>query len=1349
MSVTGRRTKELFVAALEHEDGMARQAFLDRECTDDIELRKRLDVLLQAHDAPASVLSRPFAEIMPETLGPLPTAPMPRPSEASGLVFAGRYKLIEEIGTGGMGTVWMAQQQEPVKRLVALKLIKPGMDSSAVLARFEAERQALALMDHVNIAKVLDAGAAETGRPYFVMDLVRGAPITTYCDEHQLTPRQRLELFIPVCRAVQHAHQKGIIHRDLKPSNVLVALYDGKPVPKVIDFGVAKAAGQSLTERTLVTGFGNIVGTLEYMSPEQAELNQLDIDTRSDIYSLGVLLYELLTGSPPFCRKELNKTGMLEMLRVIRQQEPSKPSTRLSTAEGLPILAAKRGTEPAKLTKLLRGELDWIVMKALEKERGRRYETANGLAQDLSRYLADEPVQACPPSAAYRLRKFVRRNKGPATAAALVLMALVAGIIGTTWGMLRATDAEAAAMSETNQKEIALLDKEAALADAKEKLLLALVDRARAARTSGRVGQRYEALKAIRAAAQIRVTPELRTEAIAVLVLPDVEVAQEWEGWTDESVGVNFDGAMERYARLDKRGGVTVCRRHAEREEILTRLPPHGKPQFGGPWMSPDGRFVAFAHSWIDAGIFGGVGVWKLDGNSPTMLLDEPAGVCESALAFHPSGRQLAVGHADKSVSVYDLPTGRRLHHLVVSASPHALAFHQSERRLAVAAGNAVWLFDTDTGRELATLRHASARTRSVAWRPDGRRVAAGCNDGTIHVWDIETGAEVMAPWHHGDAGLRIAFNPAGDRLVSVGWGQQTWLWDAAAGQPLLKMPGNIGLQFNREGDLVGYSIRGNRLQLWQVACGREMGTLRGWTETGQRTIRAPVVHGDGQTVAAASDGALHFFDLGAREQLASVRMPHHQTDAPLFFHAPRRSSGPKGAGAEAVPGGWVTGGLSGLLLWPTRADPARPGSLSIGPPQPLDPDLQSRFTEGASASSDGRVVAAPDGRFVTVVHREQPGRRLKLGPQFDVRFTAVSPDGRWVVTGSHWEDGRSNSSRVWDATSGQQIHELALVGSTMAEFSPDSRWLMTRTWGAARDSRLWEAGTWREVWRSDWGTFAFSPDSQLLAIGDVFGAVRLLETATGREVARLTGSEPMTYQPECFTPDGTRLIAYSSAGTLHVWDLRLIRRQLRELGLDWDWPELVPADPASQASHPRRVEVALGQLAKRDAPASNPTPEERARQAIERYSREIEANPDSAVACNNLAWAYLTAPEPLRNTKAAQPLAEKAVRLQPGSAVYRNTLGVAHYRAGRYREAIETLRPNLHGQQDWALAFDLYFLAMSHHGLGEAARARDYYDLAVRWTRAQRELSKSQLEELFAFRAETEALLEIGSKKD
>jgi serine/threonine protein kinase/tetratricopeptide (TPR) repeat protein len=442
VSVDFAKLQQIFHSTIEQHRPESWEAYLNEACAGDDELRNQVKLLLKAHVEAGSV---PGAAAN----GQDQTHSYQYPAEGTGTTI-GPYKLIEEIGEGGMGTVWMAQQIEPVKRLVALKVIKAGMDSRPVIARFEAERQALALMDHPNIAKVLDGGTTSTGRPYFVMDLVKGMPITKFCDSQHLTPRQRLELFIPICQAVQHAHQKGIIHRDLKPSNVLVALCEGKPVPKVIDFGVAKAAGQSLTDKTLVTGFGGIVGTLEYMSPEQADASQLDIDTRSDIYSLGVLLYELLAGSPPFSRKDLQSAGMVEMLRVIREQEPSKPSTKLSTAAGLPSLAASRGTEPEKLTKQLRGELDWIVMKSLEKDRNRRYETANGFAVDVQRYLADEPVTAGPPSAAYRFRKFARRNRVVLCAMGIVAVTLVAGTVVSVWQAVRATRAEGLADARLN-----------------------------------------------------------------------------------------------------------------------------------------------------------------------------------------------------------------------------------------------------------------------------------------------------------------------------------------------------------------------------------------------------------------------------------------------------------------------------------------------------------------------------------------------------------------------------------------------------------------------------------------------------------------------------------------------------------------------------------------------------------------------------------------------------------------------------------------------------------------------------------------------------------------------------------
>jgi serine/threonine protein kinase len=462
MNADPNHTKSIFLEAVEKHEPAQWPAFLDQACAGQPDLRQRVEVLLTAHREAGTAGHRAGAEDASPALLSVTGS-----NEQPGSVI-GPYKLLQQIGEGGMGTVFMAEQTQPVQRKVALKLIKPGMDTRQVIARFEAERQALALMEHPNIAKVFDAGTTDAGRPYFVMELVRGVPLTKYCDEHRLTPRQRLELFVPVCQAVQHAHQKGIIHRDLKPSNVLIAPYDGKPVVKVIDFGVAKATGQRLTERTLFTEFGAVLGTLEYMSPEQAELNNQDIDTRSDIYSLGALLYELLTGTTPLDRARLKKTAFADMLRIIRDEEPPKPSTRLSESKGsLPSISAQRQTEPAKLTKLVRGELDWIVMKALDKDRNRRYETANGFAMDVQRYLTDEPVQAFPPSASYRLRKFVRRNKRPFAAAVALATLLVLGIVGTSIGLAWALQAEheatLATEAEAEQRQDAETQRDRAL----------------------------------------------------------------------------------------------------------------------------------------------------------------------------------------------------------------------------------------------------------------------------------------------------------------------------------------------------------------------------------------------------------------------------------------------------------------------------------------------------------------------------------------------------------------------------------------------------------------------------------------------------------------------------------------------------------------------------------------------------------------------------------------------------------------------------------------------------------------------------------------------------------------------
>jgi tetratricopeptide (TPR) repeat protein len=437
MSETPDRIEAIFAAAVALTDADQRAAYLEQACAGDAALRRQVEARLRARAPDGPLLDR-MAIRSPELTEAY------SPGATPDIVIAGRYKLFEEIGEGGMGTVWLAEQTQPVRRKVALKLIKTGLDSRAVLARFEAERQALAVMDHPNIAKVLDGGATDTGRPFFVMEYVKGMPITEFCDAARLSVPERLQLFAEVCSAVQHAHQKGIIHRDLKPSNILVASGDDRPVPKVIDFGLAKAMHQSLTERTLHTAHETVLGTPLYMSPEQAQLNNLDVDTRSDIYSLGVVLYELLTGTTPLVKQHLEAKSWEEIKRLIREEDPPRPSSRLSSTQTLPALAAGRRSEPARLTKLVRGELDWIVMKALEKDRSRRYETANGFAADVQRYLSGEPVLAAPPSVRYRLGKLAHKYRTALTTAAAIALLLVAGVAVSAWQAFRATRAESA-----------------------------------------------------------------------------------------------------------------------------------------------------------------------------------------------------------------------------------------------------------------------------------------------------------------------------------------------------------------------------------------------------------------------------------------------------------------------------------------------------------------------------------------------------------------------------------------------------------------------------------------------------------------------------------------------------------------------------------------------------------------------------------------------------------------------------------------------------------------------------------------------------------------------------------------
>ena len=544
MAIDLQRVKQVFHAAVELTDVQERAAFVDRECGDDGELRERVEVLLGSPDGTSP-------HVPPVDKTPSSCREDERSIvliEKAGDVIAGKYKLLEKIGEGGMGTVWMAEQKEPIRRKVAVKLIRGGGDGEKILARFEAERQAIALMDHPHIAKLLDAGTA-AARPYFIMELVKGVPLNEYCDQHRLTIKDRLTLFQQICGVVRHAHQKGIIHRDLKPSNILVESHDGKPAPKVIDFGLAKATNSlGLTDRSLHTAFGTVMGTPLYMAPEQATMNAMDVDTRADIYALGVVLYELLTGTTPIERGRLKQATLEEMLRMIREEEPPTPSARLNSSESTPGVAATRGLEPKQLGRMVNGDLDWIVMKALSKERDRRYETANDLAMDVGRYLADEPVSAGPPSAGYRIKKFVKRNKGRVIAASLILAAFLAGSAGAMWGYL---NAEAAREAEAEQRQIAQnsaaaerkakteaqeqkVRAETGEADAKEQRKRAEAEAENALKRLKQIEKGNEIITSIFAELDIRKIKASSDPLEVVLAQRLVEAAQKLEG---ESIG--------------------------------------------------------------------------------------------------------------------------------------------------------------------------------------------------------------------------------------------------------------------------------------------------------------------------------------------------------------------------------------------------------------------------------------------------------------------------------------------------------------------------------------------------------------------------------------------------------------------------------------------------------------------------------------------------------------------------------------------------------------------------------------------------------------------------------------------
>jgi WD40 repeat protein/serine/threonine protein kinase/Flp pilus assembly protein TadD len=1089
-----QRARELFLHAVGKLPPEQWDAYLAEVCGPDGELRQQVAHLLQVHREAGSFLERP-AEGVGAT-GPFAPAPKDAaavPTEAAGTAI-GPYKLIQAIGEGGMGAVWMAQQTAPIKRLVALKVIKAGMDSKQVLARFEAERQALALMDHPNIARVLDAGTTGGGRPFFVMELVKGVPITRYCDEHRLTPRQRLELFVPVCQAVQHAHQKGIIHRDLKPSNILVAQYDGRPVPKVIDFGIAKATGQQLTEHTLVTGFGAVVGTLEYMSPEQAELNQLDIDTRSDIYSLGVLLYELLTGTTPLDRKRLKEAALLEVLRLIREEEPPRPSTRLSTTDELPSVAANRGLEPKKLSGLVRGELDWIVMKALEKDRNRRYETANGFAMDVQRYLHDEPIQAGRPSTMYRLRKFARRNKGVLTAAALVSAALVLAVVVLAISNVRINDA--LGQAKTNAETA---DQRAE--DLARRLYIDQVN-----------------------LAHLEVVANNVTRADALLA--DCEPSRRGWEWV-----------------YTKR----LCHLEAM---TLGGFPDHAAAVVGARCASP-----ATLALLLDA--------HDPDGTIAAHMASRNGSV--RSVAYSPDGRRIASAHDDGSIVLWDARTGQEIRSLTGHlGGVTSVTFDDDGGRL-ISGGydGTVRVWDANTGQKLFVLRGHSRPVMSVAFRP-GANQAASCEYGgfktfltpglEIKQWDLLRGQEIRTLHHAPGWNFSwVAFTPDGQRLLSsAGWSGQLHIWDATSGEKLEARPHpfpSSGLSVSPADGRIAFGYQDGTVGLSGPGLGRDLQSLRGHSST-------PVLafSRDGTRLASGGeDGTIEVWSVADGREVTHLRGHTDRIRAIAF--SPKGNSLASGSEDGTVKIWHIAPARDpyplNIGVWVNRVRFALDGRRTAIASSRLRVDdttsnrtlFQIDYSPGLGAlafSRDGRLIATGASDQVRLLDAETGQSVANSQRHAGVQAVAFGAGNLLASAGDDgtvrfWDGATGQAGAVLDAhkggifslafdPAGTMLASLALNGTVCLWDAPKGRLIRSLVRTVQRDSR--HSGD----------ALAFSPDGRRLAVACADGTVHVWEVASGDEVFTLRG-QTQGVTSVAYSPDGRRIAAAGWDHTIKLWD--------------------------------------------------------------------------------------------------------------------------------------------------------------------------------------------------------------------
>ena len=1048
----------------------------------------------------------------------------------------GRYKLLEQIGAGGFGLVFMAEQTEPVHRKVALKVIKAGMDTREVIARFEAERQALALMDHPNIARVFDCGATESGRPYFVMELVNGLPVTEYCDRERLSTEQRLELFIKICHAVQHAHQKGIIHRDLKPRNILVTVVDGQPVPKVIDFGVAKALGQRLTEKTLFTAFQQIIGTPAYMSPEQAGLSGVDVDTRSDIYSLGVVLYVLLTGAAPFEADIYKKAALDEVRRIIREVDPPKPSTRLKTLGPKLIDVAKcHRADAATLPRSLEGDLDCIVMKCLEKERTRRYETPNDMALDIARFLGNEPVVARPPSVAYRLQKTARRHKFAFAASGAFLVLLIATTAVSYWQAVVATSAKyeadsARATADTAKGEAMAEARRANAKEVEARNALAASDFLQAIRYISEDKDNDAVAHLIR---RLRVSPSHEAAAVRLATLLT------YRSWC-EPIGEPLKHSQHLTSAQFSPNGKCIVTTSEDRTARLW------KADTGRPLSEPlkHSDQVHFAEFSLDGDCVltatwgGALRLWDTHTGQPLTLTFGHHATVHSA-QFSPDGTRILTASSDKTAQVWDAQTGMPL---------------------------------------IQGCKHAN-RVNSAQFSPDGKRIVTASQDKTARVWDAKTGQALTEPLKHNREVVSAFFSPDGKEVLTVSADDVLRVWDGQTSRLLNELPTDSqqpGLDMTRR-QMTPEAYAG---RMWDARAGLLLAEPRWLSED----LLAAQIRLDGQRLAALPGDMMRVWRVHAvrRFGLASaqfspdgLRIVSTSADAARIWDAdigkvltePIRHSEPivsarlSPDGTRLVTASWddtaqMWDTQAGLLLteplkhegWVRSAHFSPNGKRIVT----ASDDFSARVWEARSSQQvietlkhSGRVTSAqfsPDGtRILTAsddktaqIWDAQTGRAL-LGPfkhENTVGSAEFSPDGKRVVTAS-WD----NTARVWDALTGLPASEpfKHTEAVTSAQFSPDGSRVLTVS---QTGTQVWDVQTGQSVSKHTGAVTSaqFSPDGNLVVTASVDGTARVWDAFTGRPL-----SDPLIHSEGVssaqFSPDGKRVVTAAYDDTARVWD--------------------------------------------------------------------------------------------------------------------------------------------------------------------------------------------------------------------